>query len=290
VSFARKPPGMRDTTQWTGPTRSWLRSMILLWSVGVVGLVPSRLCAQELSDDWQFGLAIYGWLPDIGGNTTLPIGSTSIDIDSSTILDHVNMTGMGAFAIQKGRWGGITDIVYLDVGESRSQTRHLEIGGNPLPAGVTANAEFDLKAVIWTFAGSYRVAASEASTFDLLIGARLASLKQELEWEFTGNFGPIVPPPRTGTRDASIDQWDGIVGAKGAFMLGNKHNWLVPYYVDVGTGDSDVTWQAEIGIGYRFGWGDIAAVWRHLDYDLKSNGPIEDMNFSGPAVGAMFRW
>ena len=48
-----------------------------------------------------------------------------------------------------------------------------------------------------------------------------------------------------------VDQWDGIVGAKGAFALGDKHKWVVPYYVDIGTGDSDVTWQAELGVGYR---------------------------------------
>ena len=228
-------------------------------TLGAVNLAPSSLCAQAISDDWQFGVAIYGWLPDIGGNTSLPVGSSSIDIDISTILDHLKMTGMGTFEIQKGHWGAFTDVVYLDVGESESQTRHLEIGGNPLPAGVTANANFDLKAVIWTLAGSYRVVASEAEHI------RLSDRRSACEPE-TGarlgihrNFGPIVPPPRTGSRDASVDQWDGIVGAKGEFRLGDEHKWVVPYYVDVGTGDSDVTWQAELGVGYRFGWGDIAA-------------------------------
>ena len=290
MGIAKNPLNVRDTKKWAITTRSWLCPMLALWSVGAVGLVPSRLCAQEISDDWQFGVAIYGWLPDIGGHTSLPVGSNSIDVDISTILDHLKMTGMGTFEIQKGHWGAITDVVYLDVGESGSQTRHLEIGGNPLPAGVTANANFDLKTVIWTLAGSYRVVASEASTFDLLIGARLASLKQELDWEFTGNFGPIVPPPRTGSREESVDLWDGIVGAKGEFRLGAEHKWVVPYYVDVGTGDSDVSWQAELGVGYRFGWGDLAVAWRYLDYDLKSSRAIEDMNFSGPAIGAKFRW
>jgi hypothetical protein len=39
-----------------------------------------------------------------------------------------------------------------------------------------------------------------------------------------------------------------------------------------------------------FGWGDLGVAWRYLDYDLKSDGPITDMNFNGPAIGATFRW
>lgn len=289
--IAGKPRDMRDAKNGAIARRSWCGPIPVLWLACVVSLVPWSLHAQEISDDWQFGAAIYGWLPDIGGNTSLPLGGGgSVDVDVSTILDHLKMTAQGGFEIQKGHWGAFTDIVYLDVGESKSQTRNLELGGNPLPAGVTANLDFDLKSVFWTLAGSYRIVASQATTFDLLAGARLASFKQELGWEFTGNFGPIVPPPRTGAREASVDQWDAIVGAKGQFRLGAEHKWVVPYYFDIGTGDSDVTWQAVLGLGYAFDWGDVDLVWCYMDYDLKANGPIEDLNFSGPAIGAKFRW
>ena len=60
---------------------------------------------------------------------------SSVDIDASIILDHLKMTGMSALAIQKGHWGAFTDVVYLNVGDSTSQTRQLEIRGNPLPSG-----------------------------------------------------------------------------------------------------------------------------------------------------------
>jgi hypothetical protein len=58
----------------------------------------------------------------------------------------------------------------------------------------------------------------------------------------------------------------------------------------LGTGDSDLTWQAMLGFGYSFGWGDLCVAWRYMDYDLDSGGAITDLNFNGPALGATFRW
>ena len=145
--------------------------------------------------------------------------------------------------------------------------------------------------MIWTLGASYRVVASEARTFDLLVGTRLAGLNQEIDWEFTGAFGPSTPPPRTGSREPSVDQWDGIVGAKGEFRLGVRTQLAAVLLREIfGAGDSDLTWQAVAGVGYAFGWGDIDVLWRYLDYDLKSSPAIEDMNFNGPALGARFRW
>jgi hypothetical protein len=45
---------------------------------------------------------------------------------------------------------------------------------------------------------------------------------------------------------------------RGYFMLGD--NWYIPYYADIGTGGSDLTWQLFGAIGYRFSWGDIRLV------------------------------
>lgn len=130
--------------------------------------------------------------------------------------------------------GAFTDLVYFDVGDSHSGTRNLSINDVPLPASVTAAADFDLKSTIWTLAAIYRVAAGSEPTFDVLMGARLGHMEQNL--------------------------------------------------------DCDLTWQAELGLTYSFGWGDLGVAWRYLDHDLKSDGPIEELNFNGPAVGAIFRW
>jgi hypothetical protein len=73
-------------------------------------------------------------------------------------------------------------------------------------------------------------------------------------------------------------------------MFGAEQRWFVPYYLDVGTGQSSLTWQAMVGVGYAFGWGSVMGAWRHIDYDMKSGKSIESVSFDGPGVAVAFRW
>ena len=118
--------------------------------------------------------------------------------------------------------------MYLDVGDSNSRTRNLSINDVPIPASVTAAADFDLKSTIWTFAGSYRVVGNGDGNVRRVGRCAARPHRAELAWTFTGDFGPITPPPRTGSRNASVDQWDAIVGGKGRFTFGADHKWAVP--------------------------------------------------------------
>jgi len=257
----------------------------------IAAISPAIVAAQELSDQWKFRASIYGWLPDIGGSTTFPAGTgTSINVNADKIIDTLKFTFMGTFEAQKGRWGAFTDVIYLDVGGSKSQTRDLTVGNVTLPAGVTADAQLDIKAWVWTLAGTYRVVSDPGFTMDVLAGARLLDVEEKLGWQFSANLGGIAPPPRTGNSELKDNVWDGIIGVKGRFAFGADSEWYVPYYLDVGTGDSDLTWQGVAGIGYAFRWGELFAVWRYLDYNLKSGSKIEDVNFNGPAIGVAFRW
>ena len=55
----------------------------------------------------------------------------------------------------------------------------------------------------------------------------------------------------------------------------------IEFYGDVGTGESDLTWQAMAGIGYKFKWFDVVATYRYLDWDFDDNSAIDDLNISG---------
>jgi len=261
----------------------------------VILLMSTSAFAQQAasdSDAWQFGVSIYGWFPDISGETafTQPGGGSDFTIDIKNILDNLEFTLMGIVDVRKGRWGLFTDVIYMDVDGSETGTREASIGRRGLPANATANVDLDIKSWIWTIAGYYRALEQNGWTLDLAAGARYVDIEQSVNWNTTGNVGPIPIPDRTGAAKAEVSNWDAIVGARGRFAFGAQKAWFVPFYVDLGAGDSDFTWQGIAGLGYAFKYGEVTAVWRYLDYDLPSDKPIKDMNFSGPAVGYTFRW
>lgn len=254
-------------------------------------LSPVDAAAQG-AGPWKWQAAIYGYLPDIGGTTTFPQtgAGSDVTVDAETIVDNLKMTFMGSLGAHNGRWGWFTDAIYMDVGNTKSGFRELSIGGVPLPGGATANASYDLKGWVWTLGGEWRVASGPASTLDVVAGARMLDIEQTLGWEVTGNVGPIPLPGRLGESKVGLTNWDAVVGVKGRFAFGDGNKWFVPYYADIGAGDSDFTWQAMGGLGYSFAWGDVVAAWRYIDYDMKPGKKIESMTFSGPAIAAVFHW
>jgi len=249
------------------------------------------LSADRPPDDWQFRGTIYGYFPDIGASAAFPGGNgTSIDVNANQLIDHLKLAFMGSIEAQKGRWGAFTDLMYFSVGGSRSGIRDLAISGMPLPPGITADASLDIDAWVWTLAGSYRAVSSPAMSLDVFAGARMLDVKSRFGFEFSNDFGPFVGPSRQGSVEATLNNWDGIAGVKGRIHFGARREWFVPYYADVGIGDSDLTWQGIAGIGYAFDWGEVIAAWRYLKYDFKSGKKLDNLTFNGPAVGLSFRW
>ncbi len=51
---------------------------------------------------------------------------------------------------------------------------------------------------------------------------------------------------------------------------------------------STTSWNGILGVGYKFGWGDLLVAWRYLDYKLDTNQPVQKLIMSGPAFGARF--
>ena len=269
------------------PVRSTRRTL----AFAAVLLSPLIASAQS-SEQWQYTATINGYLPTIGGKSKFPVDSSgsSVNLDAETILENLKFTFMGSLDIHNGRWGGFTDVLYLDLGGRKSQSRDFTIGDTGIPAGTTADLDYDLKGFVWTLAGEYRLESAPDLKMDALLGARYFALKPKLGYSITGNLGPISSAGRSGSAEIDEDVWDAIIGVKGRYTFGESRKWSVPFYLDVGTGQSDLTWQAAVGVGYAFQWGEVSALWRYLDYKFKSSSKIEDMNFNGPQIGLTFRW
>jgi hypothetical protein len=259
-------------------------------AIAAGALCPAPASAQALSDDWAFRGSVYFWTPKMTGTVNLPRGNTAdFDFPFHTIWDSLKMGGMGNIEAQKGRWGGFADLIYLNLGAATATTRSRAVDGVPIPATVNLNTDLSLKGVISTFGGSYRVQAEPGSSFDVLAGVRFLWLDLQLDHALNVDFGPFAGPTRTGSRKGIGRNWDGVVGIKGRQAFGDSAEWFVPYYADVGTGGSNLTYQAMVGIGRTFRWGEVVASWRYLTW--KAPGDLVDrLTVNGPQFAVAFKW
>jgi hypothetical protein len=139
--------------------------------------------------------------------------------------------------------------------------------------------------------GGYAVVDEPCWTLDLLGGVRYFSFESETEWDlrvaFSGPGGRVFA--KSGSVDVEKDLLDAIVGARGRILLGDGR-FSLPFYLDLGTGSSDLTWQGMFGIAYSWSWGDLTLAYRHLAYDQSDDKLLQDLEFSGPALGLTIRF
>jgi hypothetical protein len=260
-------------------------------AASVMAIAPLAAQAQASgADKWQGELGIYGWFPAIGGSTSFPTGASgpSLDVSAQDVIDALKMVFMGNLELRKGRWGLFTDIVYADLGASRGGTQEFTIAGKPVTT--TANLSLDVKTTVWSLSGLYGLASTPEYRADLLFGARLLDMQQTLQYDLAA-----VPPQhpglaKSGKLQVDGSNWDAVVGLKGRIYLGAERKWFLPYYVDVGAGESKLTWQVNAGVGYQFSWGSAFATWRYLDYDFKSGNALQSFDLNGGLIGVAFQF
>jgi hypothetical protein len=252
-------------------------------------------------DKWTFGVQPYLWLPSINGSLSYSVppgsgGSANVDISSNSLLEALDFALMLEAEARKGKWAILTDFIYLDMGAQDSQVKSVNFSGPggrvTLPVTVNGSASATLKGTLWELAGSYTVAHSEASSLDVLLGFRYFGIETTTDWNLSATITDNVSGKtfaRTGSVKESDDLWDGIVGIRGRIGLGSG-KWGIPYYLDVGTGSSTITWQGAAGIQYRWSWIDLNLMYRYLYYDMESGKLLQNVSFNGPALGVNFRF
>lgn len=231
--------------------------------------------AQD-ADAWQHELTVYGWYAGIDGTVHYPGAPGSeqdFTVDASDILENLKMIFMGGWRSKYNKWSIIADVVYMDVGDSTNKT--VTPGGS----GEAAVASLDLDLSSWVLHGGagYDVVQTDRANIALIGGVRYMTIDVEANARFQG---PGVE------RSESQDLLDGFVGLGGAINFNDK--WYLPFQADIGTGDSDLSWQLYAAIGYRFGWGNIRLGYRHLQYELDDDFIMQDLALSGPILGVGF--
>lgn len=250
-----------------------------LTNVFAGALSLASLNATAADNDWHYGATLYLWGAGIQGET---VGGADIDVGFDTLISNLNMAFMGAFEARQAHWSFLADVIYLNVGVDDGGTVPVRLQSGET-VGVNIKAGVETKGWVLNLLGAYTVLANEQASLDVLAGARYLDLEVDFDLGLAAEgYG--------GSRSlsASGDVWDGVVGVKGRVNLNDR--WYLPYYVDVGTGQSDLTWQAFGGVGYSFDWGEMSVVYRHIEWELDSDRGLDNINFSGPAAAVTWRF
>jgi hypothetical protein len=257
-------------------------------ALGSALLGGALLLAQPASAQ-SFKLTPYVWLPNINGELRFNIppgagGSPTVEAGPNDYLENLDMALMIAGEADiGGRVSIFTDLIYLDFSNENAAVRTVN-GPGPIQIPVDVGSQLTFKGLEWTLGASVDLVDYPDVGVQGLMGFRYLGPDVRLNWQLDG---PLNLLPESGTVEQESDLWDVLIGLRGEGRMGN---WVFPYYFDIGTGSSDLTWQALAGVGYRWGWGDLHASYRHLAYDQDENKLLQDFEFSGPTFGATFHF
>ena len=242
--------------------------------------------ALARADGWTYALTPYVWLPNING--TLKYDVPEIDTGPNNYLQNLNMVFMISGEARSGRWSVIGDLIYLNFDDQKGSVRDVNFGGTRVATTATGDSRSSVKGVEGLLAGGYTVAPG----VDVIAGLRYFGLEARTDWQLSAAVnGPGAGQtfPASGNVSRRADLWDAVVGVRGRVRWGQSA-WFSPYYFDVGGGSSSLTWQTLAGLGYAFKWGDAVLAYRTAHFDMGGDKLLQDFRFSGPALGATFRF
>lgn len=247
----------------------------------------TELFAQESKDDndkWRFELTPYFLAAGLNGKTGVGGVIADVDMSFSDIWDHLDIGGMLAFEVRKGRLLFLFDGIYFRLEDER--TKSWQGPGGIL--NLTAALDATVTQQLYQLSAGYR-AVDEGTKLDLFGAMRYTRLDIDLNL-VTTTGGTLLPG---GTRSLSDkeDWWDPVFGVRLIVPFAKK--WSILAYGDaggLGIG-SDITYQAIAGVNWQFSKVVSAKLaYRYLYQDYKNDNFIWDMTAYGPILGIGFRW
>ena len=261
-----------------------------------LALLLALSTTAHAQEKWTYSVTPYVWLPSINGKLKYEIppgagGAPEVDTGPNNYLEHLSMVLMVAGEARKGDWSVFTDFIYLKFDKQKSNVNSIDFGGSRVTTSADVSTQSGLKGYEWTLGTSRTVMSRPRWTLDLLGGLRYFHIEANSDWQLAATVngpGPGQTFPATGSISRESNLWDGIIGVRGRVRWGDTP-WFSPYYLDIG-GGSSTTWQGVLGVGYGFKWGDMVLAYRTLYYDQGGDKLLQNFRFSGPTLGATFRF
>jgi len=241
---------------------------------------PAGAEGLQSSERWTFGLTPYFWVAGISGDVHVPTrlhpgGGVDVDLDAdfSDLFKNISAIPIMAMAeAQYGRFGLIGDILFLQI-ETDGETQGPAFG----------SAETRLTTTIGSAVGTYRAIDERWHTLEFGAGARVWSVSTKVE------LGAGTLPGGSAKKSAT---WvDPILAVRYRARLADR--WALTVYGDVGGFGvgSEFAWMAHATVDFAAAsWLDLRVGYRHLGVEYDGNRARYDLDFSGPFLGATFKF
>ena len=222
------------------------------------------------SDKWEFLVEPYGWLPDV---TVEDKTGEEFKLKLHDLLDGAEFAYEVTLGARKNKWTFFLDTIYMDLSWDDHGTANLI--GQP----VRTDVRIDMQVWYVTLVASYAFFETNKTRLEALFGFQF--LYEDIG--FTFDVGPSGESIET-----DFNALDGLVGLRGATSLSEK--WYLSYYGSIGTGESDLVWNALLGVNRKFRDVTAFAGWRHADFEMdkgsSSGGELINGQYAtGPVLG-----
>jgi hypothetical protein len=253
-----------------------LSAVILLTPANAADPVYEDALVDQTPPEWTYEFSPYFWAPGVKGNIGLfgaPDAHTDVkfkDLFNAIDWSDFPPVFMGNGEITNGQFGFYGDLLHFS----------LNVDGTVSPPPIAV--DLGLKMTIATAMGSYRVAEQNGSHLDLLAGARLWSVKADLDLRGT-RFAKSFRDDET---------WvDPMIGVTGKYELSDTI-FLKGWAMFGGFGvSSDSTWDLFGAVGYQYNDRiSFQAGWRHIEVDYSKGTFFMDVGFDGPMLETTFRF
>lgn len=236
-----------------------------IWGVVLIAGTTAPAAAQDAT--WDFKGYLYLWGAALGGSTTT---GQDIDLSFSDVVDKLDFGLMGGLEARRGRISLFGDFLHLKLSDGQTAA---------VGPGIPANADAEITGNVFTGAIGYDVVDTNKTRFAVLGGIR------GMDLDTTANISVGTGSQRV---SGGLQNWDGIVGVRGTTQIADR--WGISYYADVGTGESDLTWQVSLALDYRINNWDLSFGYRYLTWDVGNSAVLSNLTFDGPFIGAKIKF
>jgi len=245
---------------------------------------------DEASNQWQFAITPYLWLPVVDGTLrfSLPGGGADASTGPYNYLQNLKFVFMLQGEARKGTWSIFADAIYLRFGRRKSSVNATT--GLFGPRNSERSFETSLRGTLIQVGGGRTVMQTSWGTVDAVVGVRYLGAKTTLDAAATGTLGTgaSVNPAVDVAQVQNI--FDGFAGVRGRLSITSDGRWYLPFYLDAGAGSSKFTWQALAGAGYSMKWGELSLTYRYLAFYGSGDQLVQTLRFNGPSVNLTVRF